>query len=494
MARNLMLRQPTAVPSLDSLMAQKIPQYQRILGDTEKTSQAQLLFELGQRAFGFAGNVDDAGRPLRGGFFSRLAQASRTLPAAVGRTVSEIDKGQRQIKLLAMQTAEKDIDQVTAQNAALTKEQRALAAEVLKGEAKRKAAVVAAEARVAAEAAKRLGASIFGTGSWEWKIVNQPNLLARWASGMTNPTEDGLIQSAITKLEQPTFYEEVDPKNPAQKIQVTRPGILPSFVQQFRRYRVEFDKTGKPNPAALAAAPVDVSPGAPMSANMPAIPGSASASTLTGARTGTPGEPTAPLSAGGNQATPGGGAAGPTAPTLKPVSLWRDRYRITGPVAGAMAAVSGIPGLGDPLEYITKARSDARLFSERLVESLLKSTAGSVREQERIRAVLQVNPSVATDPDVYGTRLIALGDAIRITINENLALHRNQEAKNEDRLAAYKKAQELQKIYNQLDLPPVAYSEQEARRLFAAGHPEVLWYGVRPIQPRNAPLATQTGK
>jgi len=159
-----------------------------------------------------------------------------------------------------------------------------------------------------------------------------------------------------------------------------------------------------------------------------------------------------------------------------------------------MAAVSGIPGLGDPLEYITKARSDARLFSERLVESLLKSTAGSVREQERIRAVLQVNPSVATDPDVYGTRLIALGDAVRITINENLALHRNQEAKNEDRLAAYKKAQELQKIYNQLDLPPVAYSEQEARRLFAAGHPEVLWYGVRPIQPRNAPLATQTGR
>lgn len=483
MSRQLMSRRPTAVPSLESLITQKTPQYRKILGDTEGLSQAQLLFELGQRAFGFAGNVDDAGRPLRGSFFSRLAQASRTLPSAVGRHVSEIDKGQRQIKLLAMQAAEKDIDQVTAANQALTREQRALATEVLKGEARRRA-----------EAAKALGASIFGKGDWEWSIVNQPNLLARWASGMTNPTEDGLIQSAITKLEQPTFYEEVDPKNPAQKIQVTRPGILPPFVQQFRRYRVEFDKTGKPNPAVLASAPVDVSPGAPMSDRVPAIPGSASASTLTGAGTGTPGEPTAPLSAGGNQATPGGGAAGPMAPTLKPVSLWRDRYRITGPVAGAMAAVSSIPGLGDPLEYITKARSDAKLFSERLVESLLKSTQGSVREQERIRRVLQVDPSVATDPDVYGTRLIALGDAVRITINENLALHRNQEAKNEDRLAAYKKAQELQKIYNQLDLPPVAYSEQEARRLFAAGHPEVLWYGVRPIQPRNAPLATQTGR
>lgn len=483
LSRELMARKPTAAPSLEALIAQKTPQYQKILGDTEGMSQAQMLFELGQRAFGFAGNVDDAGRPLRGSFFSRLAQASRTLPASMGRHIAEIDKGQRQIKLLAMQAAEKDIDQVTAANQALTKEQRALATEVLKGEARRRA-----------EAAKALGTSIFGKGDWEWSLVNQPNLLARWASGMTNPTEDGLIQSAITKLEQPTFYETVDPQNPARKIQVTRPGVLPPFVQQFKRFRTEFDKTGKPNPAALVAAPVDLSPGSPMSGNLPAIPGSASASTLTGASTGTAGEPTPPLTPGGNQATPGGGAAGPVAPVIKPVSLWRDRFRITGPVAGAMAAVSNIPGLGDPLEYVTKARADAKLFSERLVESLLKSTQGSVREQERIRGVLQVDPSIATDPDVYGTRLIALGDAIRTTINENLVLHQNQQAKDEDRLQAYKKAQELQKIYNQLDLPPVAYSEQEARRLFQAGHPEVLWYGVRPIQPRSAPLATQTGR
>lgn len=201
LSRELMTRKPTPTPSLETLIAQKTPQYQKILGDTEGLSQAQMLFELGQRAFGFAGNVDDAGRPLRGGFFSRLAQASRTLPAAVGRHVAEIDKGQRQIKLLAMQAAEKDIDQVTAANQALTREQRALATEVIKGEARRRA-----------EAAKALGASIFGKGDWEWSLVNQPNLLARWASGMTNPTEDGLIQSAITKLEQPTFYETVDPQ------------------------------------------------------------------------------------------------------------------------------------------------------------------------------------------------------------------------------------------------------------------------------------------
>lgn len=483
LSRQLMSRAPTPTPSLEALIAQKTPQYQKILGDTAGMSQAQMLFELGQRAFNFAGNVDDAGRPLRGSFFSRLAQASRTLPSAMSRSIAEMDKGQRQIKLLAMQAAEKDIDQVTAANQALTKEQRALATEVLKGEAKRKA-----------EAAKALGASIFGKGDWEWSLINQPNLLARWASGMTNATEDGLIQSAITKLEAPTFYEEVDPNNPAQRRQVTRPGVLPPFVQQFKKFRMEFDKTGKPNPAALSAAPIDVSPGAPIAKDVPASPGSASAATLTNPVPISAGEPVPLLSPGGDQATPGGGADAPQAPAIKPVSLWRDRYRITGPVSGAMAAVSNIPGLGDPLEYITKARADAKLFSERLVESLLKSTQGSVREQERIRGVLQVDPSIATDPDVYGTRLISLGDAIRTTINENLALHRDQKAKNEDRLQAYKKAQELQKIYNQLDLPPVAYSEQEARRLFQAGHPEVLWYGVRPIQPRTAPLATQTGR
>lgn len=476
LSRELLNRPTATVPSLGSLVEQRAPEYRKILGDTTASSQAQLLFELGQRAFNFAGNVDDAGRPLRGGMLSRLAQASRSLPGAIGRHVSEIDKGQRQIKLLAMQAAEKDIDQINAANQALTKEQRALVGEVLKGDAKARAA-----------AAKALGTSIFGKGDWEWSIVNQPNLLARWSSGLTNATEDGLIQSAITKLEQPTFYEEVDPNNPSQRRQVTRPGILPPFVKQFRNYRAEFEKTGKPNAALLSSAPTEVSPGSPLAEDVPATSVSAGAP-------GVPGEPKPFLSPGGKETTPGGGATPPPAPAIKPISLWRDRHLITGPVSAALATISAVPGLGDPMKEITKARADAELYAERLINAMLKSTQGSVKEQERLKNVMQVRPSTFRDPDNYGTKLISLGDDLRTMIKENLALHKDQSAKNEDRLTAYRKAQELQKIYDQLDLPPVVYTVEDARKLFKMGYPELLWEGLEPIQQRTGPLVTRKGR
>jgi hypothetical protein len=150
-----------------------------------------------------------------------------------------------------------------------------------------------------------------------------------------------------------------------------------------------------------------------------------------------------------------------------------------------MGAVSSIPGLGDPMEYVTKSRQDARLYSERLIEALLKSTAGSLKEQERLRNVIDIVPSLTADPDAYGTKLVSLGNAVRETIRENMDVYNNQRVKNEDRLVAIRKAQELQKIYNQLDLPPVVYTEQEAERMFRAGHPEVLWHGLTPIRQRQ---------
>jgi len=475
MSRELLARRPAPTPSLDTLMQQRLPQYQKILGENAGLSQAQLLFELGQRAFNFAGNVDDAGRPLRGGFFSRAAQASRTLPASMSKFISEADRQQRQLKLLAMQAAEKDIDQVTAANQALTREQRALATEIVKGEAKRKA-----------EAAKALGISLFGKGDWEWNIINQPNLLARWASGQTNETENGLIQSAFVKLRTATTYQGPDPNNPSQIINFTRRGEVPENALKFEAMRRQFERTGKPAAAAVNAAPVDPSPGSPAAVNIRPAPGTGDAAAVATAPVG------APLSAGGGQATPGGqgeGSAGPAAtpaaPAIKPISLWRDRFHITGPVSGGMAAVTSIPGLGDPLEYVTKSRQDARLYSERLIEALLKSTAGSLKEQERLRKVIDIVPSLTADPDAYGTKLVSLGNAIRETIRENMDTYNNQRVKNEDRLLAIKKAQELQKIYNQLDLPPIVYTEEEADRLFKAGHPEVLWHGLVPIRTRQ---------
>jgi hypothetical protein len=102
---------PATVPTLESAMQSRLPEYTRLLGEDRGASQAQMLLELGQRAFNFASNTDDAGRPLRGGFASRLAGAVKTLPAAMGKRLDEIAKIDRQLKVIALQQGEKDIDQ-----------------------------------------------------------------------------------------------------------------------------------------------------------------------------------------------------------------------------------------------------------------------------------------------------------------------------------------------------------------------------------------------
>jgi hypothetical protein len=124
--QELISRQPQTMPDLATLARQREPAYRTILGDTKGASQAQMLMALGQRAFNFGANVDDQGRPLRGSFVSRLSGAVRTLPQDMMARVAEIDKGERAIKMAALQASEKDIDQIQAANNELLKQKRAL--------------------------------------------------------------------------------------------------------------------------------------------------------------------------------------------------------------------------------------------------------------------------------------------------------------------------------------------------------------------------------
>jgi hypothetical protein len=143
--QELISRQPQTMPDLATLARQREPAYRTILGDTKGASQAQMLMALGQRAFNFGANVDDQGRPLRGSFVSRLSGAVRTLPQDMMARVAEIDKGERAIKMAALQASEKDIDQIQAANNELLKQKRALFGEHRN----------TAEARIAAAERKR---------------------------------------------------------------------------------------------------------------------------------------------------------------------------------------------------------------------------------------------------------------------------------------------------------------------------------------------------
>jgi hypothetical protein len=179
----------------------------------------------------------------------------------------------------------------------------------------------------------------------------------------------------------------------------------------------------------------------------------------------------------GQPGQPGGPAGQPAEAEATPqISLWNDRYKISGPVSAAKDVISGIPGLGDPFSEITLARQGAKQQAERIVESLLKSTAGSVKEQDQLKGVIGIIPSATLDPDAYGTKLIALGSTLRSMISEN---EKQGSASSgltpADKGKARQRASALAQQYDNLGLPPVVMSQEEIR-LYPPGT-EVLWLG-----------------
>jgi hypothetical protein len=438
----LMAQQPATVPTLAAGMKTRLPEYEALLGADKGRGnvEAQMLFDLGQRAFNFAANTDERGQPLRGSFVGRLAGAAKTLPGAIGKHVSAMNEIDLKLKSLALQASEKDQDQVVAQNTKLLDTKAGVFKDILKETAKVEAAKL-----------KGVGGSIFGKGDWHWNVVNMPGMMERYAAGATNPEEDKLISSAITVFKTPRFETTFDPvtRMPSTK---SMPVMIPDFVQAAEAARL---KLGKPVAATPALAPSGVR-----------VQGGSTAS------------------AGGSEASATSVPVA-TAATGKS-SLWNDRFKIAGPVAAAIGFVSAIPGLGDPAAEITLARQKAELDAERLIETMLKSTQGSVTEQKRLEGVLNIRPSTWNDPDAYGTRLIALGNALQSGIREFDKQGSNSSSLSpDDKAKARQKAMEYRKFYSELGLPPAVYSEAELKK-YPPGT-EVLWKGVTPakVSPRS---------
>jgi hypothetical protein len=445
----LLTSKPQAVPTLAAGMKTRLPEYQALLGADKGrgNAEAQLLFELGQRAFNFGANTDEAGRPLRGGFFGRLAGAAKTLPGAIGKHVEAMNNIDLKLKTLALQASEKDQDQVVAQNTKLLDTKARVFGDILRENAKVEAAKL-----------KGLPSSIFGKGDWQWNVVNMPGLMERYAEGKTTPEEDKLVSSAITVFKTPKFETRFDPVT-RDPYTVQIPVMIPDFVKQAEAARL---KAGRP----VSATPALVPPDSPVR--------------VQGASTTAPAVAAAPAAPTTDQGAAPAAAPAADVPTGK-LSLWNDRFKIAGPAAAVIAGVSSVPGFGDPAASITLARQNAELDAERLIESLLKSTQGSVTEQKRLEKVINIRPSTFTDPDVYGTRLIALGNALQSGIKEF-----DQQGSNTSSLApadkakARQKAMEYRKFYSELGLPRAVYSQAEVDKL--APGTEFLWKGTTPLK------------
>ena len=429
---DLFNRAPTTAPSLEEATMSRLPMLTKLLGPDKNAAEAQLLFDLGQRAFGFAANTDEAGRPLKGSFMSRLAGATRTLPAAMGKQLEQITQIDRQIKALALQQGEKDIDKIEAQNAALENRKGSLLNEVLRAQAKIEA--------------KKLGGtkptSMFGN-SLDGRMLDAfATIGPKIENGTATEQERIIYNLSAQHYTRPTPVPIIDP--------VTKQ------ISGYTEMRRPMPVLGGTTPTGQGGAGPMVGQGGPMpmSPSVPPLPGATNA------------------------------PAAAQEPAREPeISLFRDRFKISGPVAAGADVISGIPGLGGPFAEVTIARSQGEQTAERIIDALLKSTQGSVREQERLAPVIGIRPSAAKDPDNYASKLIGLGSTLRDIIKENeeqglITSGLTPEAKG----AARKKAAELRAIYDRLGLPPVVYSKEEAQRLRLKPGSLVLFNGTQLVE------------
>jgi hypothetical protein len=119
----IMNQQPETIPTLQAGMDASLPMYQELLGSDPKDTQAQMLFDIGQAALGYAGNVGPDGQPLRGSAAARLAGATRELPGRIGARAAGMSKEAQALKMAALQAAQGERTAAQERNLALSERQ-----------------------------------------------------------------------------------------------------------------------------------------------------------------------------------------------------------------------------------------------------------------------------------------------------------------------------------------------------------------------------------
>jgi hypothetical protein len=448
--QELIARQPATIPDLGALARGREPAYRTILGDTKGASEAQMLFSLGQRAFNFGANTDDQGRPLRGSFISRMAGAVRTLPQDMMARAAEIDKGERAIKMAALQASEKDIDQLQSANSKLTEQKRALFGDIIKS-----------EARIEAEKQKNLNKppkGPFGSGVTGETLNIFTKMAPDYAAGKLDPEQDRVFLAAVTNYTQPQerVEERTDPVtgNKSYVTIQTRPE-LPSFV----RSALQLRGTVLPNTSA-APAPGGGKPGG---AKAPAPPPGAA-----GDISGAPGTVPADVPTEARDAY----VALKTPKDQK--TLWNQR----GLVAGPVQYIKTLPVLRVFGQVDAKA-DEARTFFDSARRSLIKALAANPRypvsEMQAIEKEIDIAPAFFDNPNSLGNRLIGIEDFLNQRLKAAERDSVNPDFPVASRQAALDEIKELKNFNKVAGIPPRVYTIEEVQALPSGTN--FLWNG-----------------
>ncbi len=435
---NYLAQKPIATPELSTLVEQRVPLYQQVLGTGDRSgTQAQILFDIAQAGLNLASGTNAAGQPLRGrqSAASRLASAFQALPGQIGARVSEMEKEQRQVRLAALQAAEKDIGSIREQNAKLVESQRKMFSDVIKSS----------------------GTSPFGKGDWQWSVVNTPGLLANWAAGKTNDEQTNLIQSAITVLTADRTETRTDPVT-QQPYTVTIPAKVPKFVTD-----------------AIAARNTLMGTQGPVTTAPPAIPPAEAGKPAGAAR------PTDQVSAqgapkGGPAATAATAAPAPVTYSAGDPTLFNMAGKGTGIVNVPLAFLTRVPLVG---EFISaEDQVQATTFIKNAVNQINRSVATSPRfaegERKQIQAELGLFPSVIDREEAYINRLIGL-DTLLVELRQKAFKqgYENKDLKPADIAYGREKVQEIDAIRGLMGLPPRVNTKADFDAL-PSGSPYIL--------------------
>jgi hypothetical protein len=370
--QELISRQPQTMPDLAALARQREPAYRTILGDTKGASQAQMLMALGQRAFNFGANVDDQGRPLRGSFVSRLSGAVRTLPQDMMARVAEIDKGERAIKMAALQASEKDIDQIQAANNELLKQKRALFENINTAEAR----IAAADAKEKAKPPR----GPFGTGR-EAEILNMFTRSAPLlAQGKLSDEQKSELDVAVTDYTQEEKIEVSDPVTGKKSYRTQKKQLPPHVITAYQL-------VGRPIPYYTGSAP-----------DTPGKSGAAAGNISETFGTVPAGIPAESKEAYLSLSVPKGQK-----------TLWNQIALVAGPVSAIKAApLLRIFGQIDP--KIDEARAFFNSTRRSLIKALAANPRFPVSEMEAIEKEIDIAPAFFDNPASLGSRLIGIED------------------------------------------------------------------------------------
>ena len=448
--QELIARQPATIPDLGALARGREPAYRTILGDTKGASEAQMLFSLGQRAFNFGANVDDKGRPLQGSFVSRMAGAVRTLPQDMMARVAEIDRGERAIKMAALQASEKDIDQLQAANNELTKQKRALFGDIIKS-----------EARIAAEKEKNLGKppkGPFGSGVTGETLNIFTKMAPDYAAGKLDPEQERVFLAAVTNYTQPQtrVEERTDPKLGTKSyVTIESRPELPSFV----RSALQLRGTALP---AVSTAPVS-SDGKPGGAKPPAAPPGAA-----GDISGAPGTVPANVPAEAKDAY----VALKTSKEQK--TLWNQRPLVAGPIQ----YLKTLPVLR-VFGQVDAQADEARTFFDSARRSLIKALAANPRypvsEMQAIEKEIDIAPAFFDNPSSLGNRLIGIEDFLNQRLKAAQRDANNPEYPVTSQQAALDEIKELKNFNKVAGIPPRVYTIEGVQALPSGTN--FLWNG-----------------